>query len=214
MVDVGVYKGGSVVLYHKVFAPAKLVAIELSTTPLPSLDAYAARQSDRSVVIARGVNQADAAALDQVCANEFSGQPLDLVVDDASHLYAETRATFQVLFPRLRPGALYIIEDWSWAHWPGDFWQKERGGPYFRDKEPLTNLLIELALLCGSSPEVVSRVHIRQKLAFIERGPASVAPNFELSEHYFSRGAPAPRFGPRRSADRLIFASSRFSFRQ
>jgi hypothetical protein len=38
------------------------------------------------------------------------------------------------------------------AHWPGDHWQKEKGGDYFRSKAPLSNLLVELMLLCASSP--------------------------------------------------------------
>ena len=42
---------------------------------------------------------------------------IDLVVDDASHLYEQTKATFAMLFPLVRPGGNYVIEDWSWAHW-------------------------------------------------------------------------------------------------
>lgn len=82
--DVGVLQGGSVVLFHKLFSPKKLVGIELSPVRLPSLDEYAARQQDASVVVAHGVNQADGAALDRICATEFGDQSLDLVVDDAS----------------------------------------------------------------------------------------------------------------------------------
>ena len=44
----------------------------------------------------------------------FGNRPLDLVMDDASHLGPQTRASFETLFPRLRAGGLYIIEDWSW----------------------------------------------------------------------------------------------------
>jgi hypothetical protein len=64
-----------------------------------------------------GVDQGDAATLRSIVDKEFSG-PLDLVIDDASHLYAPTKASFETLFPLLRPGGLYIIEDWAWAHWP------------------------------------------------------------------------------------------------
>jgi len=43
---------------------------------------------------------------------------LDLVVDDASHTYEETRVSFEFLFPLLSSGGIYVIEDWSWAHHP------------------------------------------------------------------------------------------------
>ena len=37
------------------------------------------------------------------------------MLDDASHELDYTRASFNTLFPRLRSGGLYIIEDWSWG---------------------------------------------------------------------------------------------------
>jgi hypothetical protein len=35
------------------------------------------------------------------------------VIDDASHLLDPTRASFNVPFPLVRPGGVYVIEDWS-----------------------------------------------------------------------------------------------------
>lgn len=45
--------------------------------------------------------------------------PFDLIVDDASHRGALTRATFDLLWPLLRRGGYYVIEDWQVAFWPG-----------------------------------------------------------------------------------------------
>lgn len=53
-----------------------------------------------------GVNQADTVALERIVADEFQGQPLDLVIDDASHMLEETRVSFNCLFPKLRAGGL------------------------------------------------------------------------------------------------------------
>jgi hypothetical protein len=212
MVDVGVYKGGSVVLFHKLFEPQKLVAIELQTTPLRPLDDYVARYPD-AILVERGVNQADFASVDRICEAQFGNQPLDLVVDDASHFYSETRATFRTLFPRLREGGLYIIEDWSWAHWRGDYWQAERGGDYFSAKEPLTNLLIELILLCATSPEIASRVVVAPAIVYIERGPKRVRLGFELSKHYLARGEPAPRFANAAVGARTLYDSQFITLR-
>ena len=35
------------------------------------------------------------------------------MIDDASHLLDPTRSSFDVLFPLLRPGGVYVIEDWG-----------------------------------------------------------------------------------------------------
>ena len=37
--------------------------------------------------------------------------PLDLIIDDGSHLHPDYVATADVLFERLRPGGVYVIED-------------------------------------------------------------------------------------------------------
>jgi hypothetical protein len=63
-----------------------------------------------------GVDQADTQKLAEILDREYQGEPLDLVVDDASHLVVETRRSFNFLFPHLAPGGAYVIEDWSWAH--------------------------------------------------------------------------------------------------
>ncbi len=38
----------------------------------------------------------------------------DVIIDDASHASYHQQLAFRVLFPRLRPGGLYIIEDLNW----------------------------------------------------------------------------------------------------
>ena len=52
----------------------------------------------------------------EILDHEFVDESIDLVIDDASHLYVETKASFEELFPRLRPGGLFIIEDWASGH--------------------------------------------------------------------------------------------------
>lgn len=61
------------------------------------------------------MNQEDREAVREIAEHEFDA-PLDLVIDDASHLYEPTRTSFDALFPLLRPGGLYIVEDWQMAY--------------------------------------------------------------------------------------------------
>ena len=216
IVDVGVYKGGSVVLLNEVFGPRRLVGIDCNTTDVPALREYCATaERGNRIGVYLGVDQADRATLAAICGQAFADEPIDLVIDDASHFYAETRETFRALFPRLRPGGIYIIEDWAWAHWPGDYWQKESGGDYFRSKPPLSNLLVELMLLCAGAPGIVRRVSFNETVIYVERGSDVIAPDFDPAAHCHNRGQPVPKLGvPPASPLGTIFASSTVVLKQ
>lgn len=47
---------------------------------------------------------------------EVGSDGWDVVIDDASHVGEYTRTTFWTLFPYLRRGGIYIIEDWDTAY--------------------------------------------------------------------------------------------------
>jgi hypothetical protein len=90
------------------------VAIDLQDDA-PELEAWLTEHDpERTVRTFYGVDQADRGALRAIVDEVFGDEPLDLVIDDASHLYDETRQSFNVLFPRLRVGGFYGVEDWSW----------------------------------------------------------------------------------------------------
>ncbi|HSV20822.1 MAG TPA: class I SAM-dependent methyltransferase [Casimicrobiaceae bacterium] len=211
--DVGVYKGGSIVLLYEGLHPQRLVGIDWNPGMPNALPEYC-RHPDRkdAIGIYLGVNQSDQAALGAICDTEFDG-PLDLVIDDASHFYFETRETFRALFPRLREGGLYVIEDWGWAHWPGDHWQKDRGGETFRNQPPLSNLLIELMLMCASKPGLVRNVTFNPTVIYVERGSVPMQPGFEPREVYQNRGDPVTLLGERPAAMALRFDSPTFTIR-
>jgi hypothetical protein len=177
MVDVGIFKGGSIVLFDQLFAPQKLIAIELKKPNLPGLAKYIERRGPERIRAHTGVNQADHKALEEICRKELSGAPLDLVVDDASHFHHETRETFRALFPRLRPQGLYVIEDWGWAHWASELWKT----PYFQKKRPMTHLLIELAMACASTPAAIPKVSFNANQIFVTRGSQPLEPGFDLA---------------------------------
>lgn len=112
ILELGIYKGGSAALAMLVAEPAMLVAVDISE-PVEALESF---RSERGLTdrlrTHYGVDQADRVALTRVLDDEFGEDPLDLVIDDASHLHDETIVSFEVVFPRLRPGGEFIIEDW------------------------------------------------------------------------------------------------------
>jgi predicted O-methyltransferase YrrM len=115
IVELGIAGGGSAALMSLIASPKRLVAFELDERPVAGLEAFIAERGLGDVVHTHyGVDQSDRDRLAAIVAAEFGDEPIDLVVDDASHLLAPTRASFEVLFPLVRPGGLYLIEDWNW----------------------------------------------------------------------------------------------------
>ena len=169
VLEVGVYQGGSFVFLDEILKPKKFSAIELSVAPVPALDAYVANAGGRCR-LHYGTSQDDVEAVKRIVEADFGGQ-LDLVVDDASHFYEPTRATFQAVFPKIRPGGLCIIEDWSWSfesEFQGD------DAPW-RDQNALANLVIDLMEDMMMSP-LIEAVEIHRPLLKVWRSSAVVGP--------------------------------------
>jgi hypothetical protein len=172
-------------LMHKAFGAGKVVGIDLGT-PEPAFLQYldAARLTER-IVAHFATNQADASAVRTIIAQEFVGEPIDIVIDDASHAWALTRASFNLAFPYLKAGGLYIIEDWGWAHWKGTPWQDQ----FWIDQPALSNLVFELVMACTSSRETIARIDVSPYFVAIRKGPAAVEPaTFDLASLYVARG--------------------------
>jgi hypothetical protein len=175
------------VLFSELWQPERLVAIDISEGPIPALTDYIRRCGlTDSVRPLFGVNQADTEAVRSIISREFGGSLLDLVVDDGCHFFAETRATFEAAFPSVRPGGLYVIEDWAWAHWPGS-WQEDGG--LWPEKQAPTLLVLELAMLCASRPDLVESVKVTPNLVIVHRGQGkAVGSDFTLSANYLTAG--------------------------
>jgi hypothetical protein len=57
------------------------------------------------------------------------GEPIDIIIDDASHASHHQQIAFGILFRYVRPGGMYIIED---LHWQNDSIERA-GAPKTRD---------------------------------------------------------------------------------
>lgn len=44
---------------------------------------------------------------------------LDVIIDDGSHVSEDTITSFRTLFPLLKPGGVYVVEDVQTSYWPG-----------------------------------------------------------------------------------------------
>jgi SAM-dependent methyltransferase len=186
VLELGVWDGGSVAFWFECLQPEKHVGVDLKPTEeRPYFDDYVrSRGLGERIKVYWETNQADDAALRRIVEAEFDG-PLDMVIDDASHLYGPTRASFETLFPLLRPGGLYVIEDWAWGHWkafqaPDHPWSSETA---------LTEFITELLEATGSSTELISNLTVFQGFVAVQRGPLALVERqpFALAEHISRR---------------------------
>ncbi|MEX5634484.1 class I SAM-dependent methyltransferase [Parafrankia sp. FMc2] len=105
--------------------------------------------------------------------------PFDVIIDDGSHVSEHVLTSFEALFPYLRDGGLYVIEDFGTTYWPGF------GGARPDAEGAQTAMTRMKGLLDGLHyPEyedaaiyqpsltdrTVSAVHFYRNLVFIEKG--------------------------------------------
>lgn len=106
--EIGIFKGGSLPMWKDYFAPgSQLTFIDIDP---------ACRDHEIEGTDVRIGNQADPAFLAEL-AEEFG--PFDLVLDDGSHICAHQIASFEHLWPHLKNGGLYMVEDCHTSYWPG-----------------------------------------------------------------------------------------------
>jgi predicted O-methyltransferase YrrM len=175
--ELGILEGGSTALLSELANPRVLVAIDREPPKTPALENYVARRKLGDVIrIHVDVDQSDRRRLAEIADDAFGDQPLDLVVDDCSHMYEATRESFNELFPRLRPGGLYVIEDWDWI-------RVEKVAEMWADRIPLTRLAEDLVRALASSSGRISEIVVEPELLRVRRGDASIDPGgFDLTK--------------------------------
>lgn len=99
--EIGVQFGGSLKIWKEYFKNLKLVGVD----NLPECKQY--EGEDIEIFIG---DQADEKFLDSLGG-------FDIVVDDGGHTMHQQQISFQVLFPKLSSGGIYVIEDLHTSYW-------------------------------------------------------------------------------------------------
>jgi hypothetical protein len=111
LLELGVLKGGSLLMWQKYFDKGLIVGVDSATNPLKLLP--------ERIQFYQG-SQEDSPFLDRV-AQECAPDGFDIIIDDAAHIGTLARASFRCLFVRhLKSGGIYVIEDWGTGYW--DSW--------------------------------------------------------------------------------------------
>jgi hypothetical protein len=183
--EMGIWQGGSPLFYGLATDAEKVVALDIADPGPPALaDIIGRHRLADKVKLHFGVSQADRTAVTAIMDKEFGDTPIDLVIDDASHQYGFTKSCFEIVYPRLREGGLYIIEDWQWAHIDVPAYQN---GEHFGGEPALTNLIFELLIAYGGQPGLFWNMVVRDWFVAIQKG-APVAADFRLDDLLRMRG--------------------------
>jgi len=110
--ELGIAKGGSLLMWKDFFKKGQIVGLDLNPVkvedPTGRIQVYQGDQGDVKLLSRIGA--------------ECAPEGFDVIIDDASHVGKLTKTSFWHLFDNyLKPGGLYVIEDWRvgyWRAWP------------------------------------------------------------------------------------------------
>jgi SAM-dependent methyltransferase len=181
ILEFGIFQGGSPALFSLWFDVERFVAIDICDPVRGFTEFCDSHEVGRKIRTHYRVSQTDHEKIHKIMDSDFGAASIDVIIDDASHLYGPTRRAFEITFPYLRPGGVYVIEDWGWAHWPGS--------KFFPGQTALSKLIMELTMLCGSRRDLIEEIRIFSSFAFVRKAahaPALVDMNIDAL--YSKRG--------------------------
>jgi cephalosporin hydroxylase len=170
ILEFGTFEGGSPIFFAEASDANRIVGIDIRDDG-DNIREYEENYADR-LKLFYGISQSDGDKVREIIDENFKG-PLDLVIDDASHLYGQTKAAFDIAFPRLRVGGLYVIEDWNWAHYSDQSWDFK-----WKNKRALTNLAFEIVMAIGSGGTIAA-MDVQRWALIITKG-SETPPGFSL----------------------------------
>jgi methyltransferase family protein len=110
ILEIGVDKGGSLELWWEYFRPdAQIIGIDIN----PTCSAFNDPARNTCVYIG---DQSDAAFLRTIA--DWHG-PFDIIIDDGGHYVAQQKVSFETLYPHVKDGGVYLVEDLHTNLWPG-----------------------------------------------------------------------------------------------
>jgi hypothetical protein len=141
LLELGVLHGGSLLLWRDYFPNGTIVGVDMNPAEIDD-------ETGR-VQVYQGLQQ-DTSFLDHV-RDDAAPDGFDIVIDDASHIGELTRISFWHLLDfHLKPGGIYVIEDWRTGYWDrypdgkSYGWPKMEGGVRDNMRRLTDSLLVRL----------------------------------------------------------------------
>lgn len=117
LLEIGVQNGGSLAIWNKYFLQAERI-IGCDINPACAQLAY---DNGKTQVVIGDINHSDTQHKIFERCDEF-----DIIIDDGSHTSKDIIKTFSTLFPHIKQGGFYIVEDLHCS-----YWAKYQGGLYY-----------------------------------------------------------------------------------
>ena len=107
LLEIGVQNGGSLEIWHKLLPPhSRVVGMDID-------------ERCRELKLSEGIELHIGDATQKAFVNSALGETcFDIIIDDGSHRSNDIIASFDILFGRLKPGGIYIVEDLHCSYWP------------------------------------------------------------------------------------------------
>lgn len=104
ILEIGVKLGRSLKMWKEYFHNAEITGVDIDNLK---------KFEEPRIHIEQG-DQKDTDFLKKI--NDLYG-PFDIIIDDGSHINEDIQKSFDCLFPLLKPGGLYIVEDLHACYW-------------------------------------------------------------------------------------------------
>ncbi len=103
LLEIGVQSGASLRMWKQYFPKAQIYGI----------DYYDVQPMEEERIKVIQGQQKDIKVLEEALLHG----PFDIIIDDGSHQNPDIMASFEYLFPRMKPGGIYVIEDTTCTYW-------------------------------------------------------------------------------------------------
>lgn len=180
-IGVGGYKkanrgGASLRMWKDYFRKANIFAIDIYDK---------SALEEKRVKIFQG-NQTDIEFLTKLI--DEIGHP-NIIIDDGSHMNEDIIKTFNFLFPRLKEGGVYVVEDLQCSYWPwyggssNEISNSNTAINYFRDL--VHGLNHSEFIIPGYEPSYfeqnITSIHFYHNIVFIQKGKNNEPSSFLLN---------------------------------
>lgn len=108
LLELGIFEGHSLELFAQMLAKSLIIGVDKNVCK---------RQYSTDRIIAYQGSQDDPRLFQRIMLDNRLEQ-FDVIIDDCSHIGGLTLASFNILISHLRPGGIYVIEDWGTGYWP------------------------------------------------------------------------------------------------